>query len=172
MSLPSKISRLKFRWTILGLVGPSGCGKSTVLRTIAGLETATDGNSTLGCPSYDVPHGSGMWQWVSELRSLPSYERGSKHRLGLRMQSDPNTIRERVEAVARRSLLTTFLIANPGNYLVGSNSGWHWAERSHVNRRYFTDEPLSNLDAQLRDDTRAELKLLHHQLGITTVYVT
>jgi len=68
--------------------------------------------------------------------------------------------------------LTTTSTANPGIVWWAATAG-SIAERSHVNRKYFLlDEPLSNLDAQLRDDTRAELKQLHHQLGITTVYVT
>jgi len=105
-----------------------------------------------------------MWQWCSELRSLPSYERGSKHRLRVTdAQADPNTIRERVEAVAR-SLSIDHLLDRKPRQLSGGQQQRALGRAIARQPKVFFDEPLSNLDAQLRDDTRAELKLLHHQL--------
>lgn len=158
------------------LVGPSGCGKSTVLRTIAGLETATDGKLYIGDVIVnDVPARQRDVAMVFQNYALyPHMSVAQNIAFGLRMRkADPKTIRERVETVARSLSIDHLLDRKPRQLSGGQQQrvalGRAIARQPKV---FLLDEPLSNLDAQLRDDTRVELKQLHHQLGITTVYVT
>jgi multiple sugar transport system ATP-binding protein len=158
------------------LVGPSGCGKSTVLRTIAGLETVTDGKLYIGDVLVnDVPARQRDVAMVFQNYALyPHMSVAENIAFGLRMRkADPKTIRERVETVARSLSIDHLLDRKPRQLSGGQQQrvalGRAIARQPKV---FLLDEPLSNLDAQLRDDTRAELKQLHHQLGITTVYVT
>ncbi len=158
------------------LVGPSGCGKSTVLRTIAGLETATSGNLYINDQLVNaVPARQRDVAMVFQNYALyPHMTVAENIGFGLQMrQVDSKTIRERVETVAK-SLSLEHLLARKPKQLSGGQQqrvalGRAIARQPKV---FLLDEPLSNLDAQLRDDTRAELKQLHHQLGITTIYVT
>ncbi len=158
------------------LVGPSGCGKSTVLRTIAGLETATAGNLYIGdILVNDVPARQRDVAMVFQNYALyPHMTVAENIGFGLQMRkAAPKTIRERVETVARSLALEHLLDRKPRQLSGGQQQrvalGRAIARQPKV---FLLDEPLSNLDAQLRDDTRAELKQLHHQLGITTIYVT
>ena len=158
------------------LVGPSGCGKSTVLRTIAGLETATDGKLYIGDVLVnDIPARQRDVAMVFQNYALyPHMTVAENIGFGLQMRkTDPKMIRERVETVARSLSLDHLLHRKPGQLSGGQQQrvalGRAIARQPKV---FLLDEPLSNLDAQLRDDTRAELKQLHYQLGITTVYVT
>ena len=158
------------------LVGPSGCGKSTVLRTIAGLETATSGNLYIDDRLVNaVPARQRDVAMVFQNYALyPHMTVAENIGFGLQMrQVDSKTIRERVETVAK-SLSLEHLLARKPKQLSGGQQqrvalGRAIARQPKV---FLLDEPLSNLDAQLRDDTRVELKQLHHQLGITTIYVT
>lgn len=158
------------------LVGPSGCGKSTVLRMIAGLETATSGKLYIGDVLVnDVPARQRDVAMVFQNYALyPHMSVAQNIAFGLEMRRvDPKTIRERVEAVARSLSLEHLLERKPKQLSGGQQQrvalGRAIARQPQV---FLLDEPLSNLDAQLRDDTRAELKQLHHKLGITTIYVT
>lgn len=158
------------------LVGPSGCGKSTVLRTIAGLETATDGKLYIGDVLVNgIPARQRDVAMVFQNYALyPHMSVADNIAFGLRMRkTDPKKIRERVETVARSLSLDHLLDRLPRQLSGGQQQrvalGRAIARQPKV---FLLDEPLSNLDAQLRDDTRAELKQLHYQLGITTVYVT
>lgn len=158
------------------LVGPSGCGKSTVLRTIAGLETATSGKLYIGDVLVNnVPARVRDVAMVFQNYALyPHMTVAENIAFGLQMRSyDPKTIKERVEAVARSLALEHLLDRKPKQLSGGQQQrvalGRAIARQPQV---FLLDEPLSNLDAQLRDDTRAELKQLHEQLGITTIYVT
>jgi len=158
------------------LVGPSGCGKSTILRTIAGLETATDGKLYIGDVLVNgVPARQRDVAMVFQNYALyPHMTVRENIGFGLQMrQVDPKTIRNRVETVARSLSIEHLLTRKPRQLSGGQQQrvalGRAIARQPQV---FLLDEPLSNLDAQLRDDTRAELKQLHHQLGITTVYVT
>lgn len=158
------------------LVGPSGCGKSTILRTIAGLETATSGKLYIGDVLVnDVPARQRDVAMVFQNYALyPHMSVADNIAFGLRMRkTDPTTIQERVETVARSLSLDHLLDRKPRQLSGGQQQrvalGRAIARQPKV---FLLDEPLSNLDAQLRDDTRAELKQLHHKLGITTVYVT
>jgi multiple sugar transport system ATP-binding protein len=158
------------------LVGPSGCGKSTVLRTIAGLETATSGKLYIGDVLVNnVPARVRDVAMVFQNYALyPHMTVAENIAFGLQMRkADPKTIKERVEAVARSLALEHLLDRKPKQLSGGQQQrvalGRAIARQPQV---FLLDEPLSNLDAQLRDDTRAELKQLHEKLGITTIYVT
>ncbi|MBA3921073.1 MAG: ABC transporter ATP-binding protein [Nostocaceae cyanobacterium] len=158
------------------LVGPSGCGKSTILRTIAGLESACSGNLYIG--NYlvnNVPARQRDVAMVFQNYALyPHMTVAENIAFGLQMRKvDPKTIRERVETVAQSLSLDRLLDRKPKQLSGGQQQrvalGRAIARQPQV---FLLDEPLSNLDAQLRDDTRAELKQLHSKWGITTVYVT
>ncbi|MBW4663186.1 MAG: ABC transporter ATP-binding protein [Chroococcus sp. CMT-3BRIN-NPC107] len=158
------------------LVGPSGCGKSTVLRTIAGLESATEGNLYIGDTLVNnIPARARDVAMVFQNYALyPHMTVAENIGFGLQMRkADPKTIRERVSVVAKSLSLEHLLERKPKQLSGGQQQrvalGRAIARQPQV---FLLDEPLSNLDAQLRDDTRVELKQLHQQLGITTIYVT
>ncbi len=158
------------------LVGPSGCGKSTILRTIAGLESATSGNLFIGDRLMNnVPARERDIAMVFQNYALyPHMTVAQNIAFGLQMRKvDPKIIQERVVNVAQSLSLEQLLDRKPKQLSGGQQQrvalGRAIARQPQV---FLLDEPLSNLDAQLRDDTRAELKQLHQQLGITTIYVT
>ncbi len=158
------------------LVGPSGCGKSTIMRTIAGLETATAGNIYIGDVRVNgVPaRGRDVAMVFQNYALYPHMTVWENLAFGLKMRkANPAKIRERVEAVARSLDMAHLLNRLPKQLSGGQQQrvalGRAIAREPKV---FLLDEPLSNLDAQLRDDTRAELKLLHRRVGITTIYVT
>ncbi|MDZ8184724.1 MAG: ABC transporter ATP-binding protein [Nostoc sp. ChiSLP02] len=158
------------------LVGPSGCGKSTILRTIAGLETATSGKLFIGDRLVNnIPARQRDVAMVFQNYALyPHMTVAQNIAFGLQMRKvDSKLIQERVVNVARSLSLENLLDRKPKQLSGGQQQrvalGRAIAREPQV---FLLDEPLSNLDAQLRDDTRAELKQLHQELGITTVYVT
>ncbi len=158
------------------LVGPSGCGKSTILRMIAGLESATDGNLYIGDALVNgVPARQRDVAMVFQNYALyPHMTVADNLAFGLRMRkADSTTIKERVETVARSLDISHLLDRKPKQLSGGQQQrvalGRAIAREPKV---FLLDEPLSNLDAQLRDGTRAELKQLHQRVGITTIYVT
>lgn len=158
------------------LVGPSGCGKSTIMRTIAGLETATSGNLYIGDNLVNnIPARQRDVAMVFQNYALyPHMTVAENLAFGLRMRNvEQSKIQERVETVAR-SLSIDLLLNRKPKQLSGGQQQRVALGRAIVRepKVFLLDEPLSNLDAQLRDDTRAELKLLHQRLGITTIYVT
>ncbi|MBW4645554.1 MAG: ABC transporter ATP-binding protein [Goleter apudmare HA4340-LM2] len=158
------------------LVGPSGCGKSTILRTIAGLETATSGKLFIGDRLVNnVPARQRDVAMVFQNYALyPHMTVAQNIGFGLQMRKiDPKIVQDRVVNVARSLSLDHLLDRKPKQLSGGQQQrvalGRAIARQPQV---FLLDEPLSNLDAQLRDDTRAELKQLHQSLGITTIYVT
>lgn len=158
------------------LVGPSGCGKSTILRTIAGLETATSGNLYIGDRLVNqVPARQRDVSMVFQNYALyPHMSVAENIAFGLKMrQVEASTIQARVETVARILEISHLLDRKPRQLSGGQQQrvalGRAIARQPQV---FLLDEPLSNLDAQLRDGTRTELKQLHQQVGITTIYVT
>lgn len=158
------------------LVGPSGCGKSTIMRTIAGLETATSGNLYIGDNLVNnIPARQRDVAMVFQNYALyPHMTVAENLAFGLRMRNvDAAQIKERVETVARSLSIDLLLNRKPKQLSGGQQQrvalGRAIAREPKV---FLLDEPLSNLDAQLRDDTRAEIKQLHQRLGITTIYVT
>ncbi len=158
------------------LVGPSGCGKSTILRTIAGLDNITEGNLYIGDRRVnEIPARQRDVAMVFQNYALyPHMTVAENLAFGLRMrQADPQSIRARIETVAQALDITHLLDRQPRQLSGGQQQrvalGRAIARQPQV---FLLDEPLSNLDAQLRDDTRAELKQLHQRLGITSIYVT
>ncbi len=158
------------------LVGPSGCGKSTILRTIAGLDSASSGNLFIGDRLMNnVPARLRDVAMVFQNYALyPHMTVAQNIAFGLQMRKiDDALIQRRVETVANSLSLQHLLNRKPKQLSGGQQQrvalGRAIAREAQV---FLLDEPLSNLDSQLRDDTRAELKQLHQSLGITTVYVT
>ncbi|BAY28187.1 ABC transporter-related protein [Nostoc carneum NIES-2107] len=158
------------------LVGPSGCGKSTILRTIAGLETATSGKLFIGDRLMNnIPARQRDVAMVFQNYALyPHMTVAENIAFGMQMRKvDRKVIQDRVLNVARSLSLEHLLDRKPKQLSGGQQQrvalGRAIARQPQV---FLLDEPLSNLDAQLRDDTRAELKQLHQNVGITTVYVT
>jgi multiple sugar transport system ATP-binding protein len=158
------------------LVGPSGCGKSTILRTIAGLETPTSGNIYIGDRLVNqIPARQRDVAMVFQNYALyPHMTVAENLAFGLRMrQTDPQIVSDRVTSVAKSLSIDHLLQRKPTQLSGGQQQrvalGRAIAREPQV---FLLDEPLSNLDAQLRDDTRAELKLLHQNLEITMIYVT
>ncbi len=158
------------------LVGPSGCGKSTILRTIAGLETATSGNIYINNKLVnDLPARKRDVAMVFQNYALyPHLSVAENLAFGLKMRGvDATKTQERIQQVAQSLSIEHLLNRKPKQLSGGQQQrvalGRAIAREPQV---FLLDEPLSNLDAQLRDDTRAELKQLHQRLGITTIYVT
>ena len=158
------------------LVGPSGCGKSTILRTIAGLEAITSGDLYIGdrCVNQLPARQRDVAMVFQNYALYPHMSVAENLAFGLQMRRvDAKTTQERVETVARMLAIDHLLDRKPGQLSGGQQQrvalGRAIARQPQV---FLLDEPLSNLDAQLRDETRAELKRLHQQVGITTIYVT
>ncbi len=161
----------------LVLVGPSGCGKSTILRMIAGLEQPTSGNLYIGDRLVNsVPARQRDVAMVFQNYALYPHMTVSENLgfgLKMRKSGDPQSISDRIQTVAKSLGIDQLLTRKPAQLSGGQQQrvalGRAIAREPQV---FLLDEPLSNLDAQLRDDTRTELKLLHQKLGITMIYVT
>jgi multiple sugar transport system ATP-binding protein len=158
------------------LVGPSGCGKSTILRTIAGLESISSGKLYIGDRLVNqIPARQRDVAMVFQNYALyPHMSVGENLAFGLKMRGENSqTINQRIQEVARSLDIEHLLKRKPKQLSGGQQQrvalGRAIARQPQV---FLLDEPLSNLDAQLRDDTRAELKQLHQRVGITTIYVT
>jgi ABC-type sugar transport system ATPase subunit len=158
------------------LLGPSGCGKTTTLRMIAGLEEVTSGTIALrGRDVTDVPARDRDVAMVFQSYALYPHMT-VRDNLGLNLQVrklPKREIAERIDQVARMLQLEKLLDRKPGQLSGGQRQrvalGRALIRRPNV---FFMDEPLSNLDLKLREETRTELKKLHEDLRITTVYVT
>jgi multiple sugar transport system ATP-binding protein len=158
------------------LVGPSGCGKSTILRMIAGLESISSGQLSIGGRTVnDLPPKERdvamVFQGYALYPHMTVFE-NMAFALVLRKRSRPE-IRERVEHAATILGLTDVLQRRPRQLSGGQR------QRVAIGRAivrepqvFLFDEPLSNLDAQLRLDMRREIAMLHRQLAATMVYVT
>jgi multiple sugar transport system ATP-binding protein len=158
------------------LVGPSGCGKSTILRMIAGLDTPTSGDLYINDQCVNtVPARQRDVAMVFQNYALYPHMRVADNlAFGLKMRgADPATIQSRIQAVAQILDIAHLLERYPRQLSGGQQQrvalGRAIARAPQV---FLLDEPLSNLDAQLRDSTRTELKQLHQRVGITTLYVT
>jgi multiple sugar transport system ATP-binding protein len=158
------------------LVGPSGCGKSTALRIIAGLETPTAGRVLIG--ERDVtglpPQERDIAMVFQNYALYPHMTVRQNLGFGLRMRgAEPATIDQRVVRVAESLVLDQVLDRKPAQ-LSGGQRQRVALGRAMVRepQAFLFDEPLSNLDAKLRVETRAELARLHRRLKATIVYVT
>ena len=158
------------------LVGPSGCGKSTLLRMIAGLEEVTEGDIWIGEREVArlAPRDRDIAMVFQNYALYPHMTVAKNLGYGLKVRKTPKAeIERRVEEVARLLGLEDLLQRRPGA-LSGGQRQRVAMGRAIVRepQAFLMDEPLSNLDAKLRVDMRAELARLHDRLGITTVYVT
>ncbi|XVH31906.1 ABC transporter ATP-binding protein [Haloferacaceae archaeon DSL9] len=160
----------------LVLLGPSGCGKTTTLRTIAGLETPTDGTIELG--DEDVTNVLPQKRDLSMVfQSYALYpHKNVRENLAFPLQKtdfDEETRDRRIRRTAELLEIDDLLDDKPGE-LSGGQRQRVALGRTIVRepRAFLMDEPLSNLDAKLRVHTRSELRDLQQRLGTTTVYVT
>src|SRR5262245_46252824 len=160
----------------LVLVGPSGCGKSTALRMVAGLETPTRGRIVIG--GRDVtslpPQERDLAMVFQNYALYPHKTVRQNLEFGLRMrQTSAAVIAERVTRVAHSLGIESYLERRPSQ-LSGGQRQRVALGRAIVRepQAFLFDEPLSNLDARLRVETRAELARLHRRLGATMLYVT
>ena len=158
------------------LVGPSGCGKSTILRILAGLEEVTAGEISIGGTQVtDLPPKDRDIAIVFQNYALyPHMTIEQNFSFGLRLRKAPkDEQRSRVADVARILGLIPLMARKPAE-LSGGQRQRVAMGRAMVRepRAFLMDEPLSNLDAKLRVQMRAELSRLHERLGTTTVYVT
>ena len=160
----------------LVLVGPSGCGKTTLLRMIAGLETPDTGSVHIG--QDDVTYRPTRQRNISMVfQSYAVFPHMTVRRnigFGLAMRKAPKkTIDEKVDWAAGLLHLEDVLDRHPAQLSGGQRQRVAVARAIVVDATVLLmDEPLSNLDALLRLQFRAELKKLVQQIGITTVYVT
>ena len=157
-------------------VGPSGCGKSTLLRMIAGLEVINGGELILDDKEItDTPSAQRDLAMVFQSYALyPHMTVEENMSFALRLAKvDPKIIKEKVDQAAEKLDLTQYLKRTP-KALSGGQRQRVAIGRAIVRspKVFLFDEPLSNLDAALRGQTRVEIAALHRELGATTIYVT
>ena len=158
------------------LVGPSGCGKSTTLNMIAGLEDITSGELRIGgqVVNNKTPKDRDIAMVFQSYALYPHMTVRENMGFALKLAKTPQaTITEKVDEAARILDLTQFLDRRPANLSGGQR------QRVAMGRAivrdpaaFLMDEPLSNLDAKLRVQTRTEVSRLQRRLGTTMVYVT
>ncbi|MBI2720285.1 MAG: sn-glycerol-3-phosphate ABC transporter ATP-binding protein UgpC [Rhizobiales bacterium] len=158
------------------LVGPSGCGKSTLLRTIAGLEEASAGRVEIGGKdvTWARPRDRDIAMVFQNYALYPYLSVYENIAFGLRARKvAAGAIDKRVKRAADMLGIAPLLQRLPRELSGGQR------QRVAIGRAivrdallFLFDEPLSNLDAQLRDDMRVEIKRLHQELGRTMIYVT
>src|SRR5689334_11633936 len=160
----------------LVLVGPSGCGKSTSLRMLAGLEDINQGRILIG--GRDVtrvpPKDRDIAMVFQNYALYPHMSVGDNMGFALKLAGTPkDEIRRRVQEAAKILDLEQFLERKP-KALSGGQRQRVAMGRAIVREPqvFLMDEPLSNLDAKLRVQTRTQITALQHRLGVTTVYVT
>ncbi len=158
------------------LVGPSGCGKTTALRCVAGLEKPTSGTIRVGDRVVNdvTPRDRDIAMVFQNYALYPHMTVYKNLAFGLRQRHTPkDEIDRRVSSISTMLGLDDLLKRRPAQ-LSGGQRQRVAMGRALVREpsAFLLDEPLSNLDAKLRVQMRAELKRLHTRLGITTVYVT
>jgi multiple sugar transport system ATP-binding protein len=158
------------------MLGPSGCGKTTTLRAMAGLERQTSGDIRIGGMLVnDLPPAERDIAMVFQFYALyPHLKTRDNLAFPLRAEGLPEReVRERVAEAARMMRLEPLLNRRPQRLSGGEQQRVALA-RALVRRprAFLMDEPLTNLDAELRADMRTEIKHLQAQLGTTMVYVT
>ena len=160
----------------LVLVGPSGCGKTTALRMIAGLEEITDGTITIGERVVNnlSPKDRDIAMVFQNYALYPHLSVADNIAFGLRIRKMPkDVVNERIAWAAKLLDLTPYLARKPRELSGGQRQrvamGRAIVREPQV---FLMDEPLSNLDAKLRVQMRAEIAKIQHDLGTTTIYVT
>ncbi|MDS7594846.1 sn-glycerol-3-phosphate ABC transporter ATP-binding protein UgpC [Agrobacterium tumefaciens] len=157
-------------------VGPSGCGKSTLLRMIAGLEDISDGDISIGGRTVNDadPADRGIAMVFQSYALYPHMTVWENLSFGLRMNGNPKTDTEKRVARAAEILQINELMERRPKQLSGGQRQRVAIGRAIVREPqvFLFDEPLSNLDAELRVQMRVEISRLHKQLGTTMIYVT
>src|SRR6478752_3848971 len=158
------------------LVGPSGCGKTTALRMVAGLEDISEGVLKIGerVVNYMPPRDRDIAMVFQSYALYPHLSVYDNIAFGLKLKGvDKAEIEKRVAEAARILDLEPFLKRKP-RALSGGQRQRVAMGRAIVRepQAFLMDEPLSNLDAKLRVQMRAEIARLQHDLGVTTIYVT
>ena len=160
----------------LVLVGPSGCGKSTVLRMVAGLEEISEGQVKIGDRVVNdvAPKDRDVAMVFQNYALYPHMSVFENMAFGLRRRRLPEAeIQQKVNETAELLGLTTYLQRRPRELSGGERQrvalGRAMVRKPQV---FLFDEPLSNLDAKLRVQMRAEIKRLHQRVGATMIYVT
>ena len=158
------------------LVGPSGCGKSTLLRMIAGLETVTSGQITIG--ENDVtdkdPADRGIAMVFQSYALYPHMTVAENIGFGLTLKKTPKAEKDKIVLEAAKVLQLEQLLERKPKDLSGGQRQRVAIGRAIVRdpNVFLFDEPLSNLDASLRGQMRVEIAELHKRIGATMVYVT
>ena len=160
----------------LVLVGPSGCGKTTALRMVAGLEDISDGTMSIGGRVVNElsPKERDIAMVFQNYALYPHLSVADNIAFGLRLRKEPRkVIEERVAWAAKMLDLTPYLARRPKE-LSGGQRQRVAMGRAIVRhpQAFLMDEPLSNLDAKLRVQMRADISKLQRELGTTTIYVT
>ncbi|MDO4591677.1 MAG: sn-glycerol-3-phosphate ABC transporter ATP-binding protein UgpC [Comamonadaceae bacterium] len=158
------------------LVGPSGCGKSTLLRMIAGLEEITEGDLIIGDKKVNdlEPAKRNIAMVFQNYALYPHMSNYENMAYGLKLAKVPeDEIKRRVDKAAKILELSHLLDRKP-RQLSGGQRQRVAMGRALVRppQEFLFDEPLSNLDAKLRGQTRLEIQKLHAELGITSLFVT
>jgi multiple sugar transport system ATP-binding protein len=164
------------RSEFLVLLGPSGCGKSTLLNAIAGLAEIDDGEIWIGDRNvtWEEPKDRGIAMVFQSYALYPRMSVRGNLSFGLKVARLPRTdIDKRIRTAAEMLQITDLLDRRPAELSGGQR------QRVAIGRAlvrdagvFLFDEPLSNLDAQLRAELRVEIKRLHQSLGATMIYVT
>ena len=158
------------------LVGGSGCGKSTLLNMIAGLETVSEGQILIGnqCVNNIPPKSRDIAMVFQSYALYPTMTVRENISFGLGIRQVPQTEQDQIVNRVAETLQMTHLLDRKPAQLSGGQR-----QRVAMGRAiardpalFLFDEPLSNLDAKLRVEMRAEIKLMHQRLGTTIVYVT
>ena len=160
----------------LVLVGPSGCGKTTALRMVAGLEEISDGELSIGGRVVNTlsPKERDIAMVFQNYALYPHLSVYENIAFGLRLRKEPkDETHRRVTWAAQMLDLTPYLERKP-KQLSGGQRQRVAMGRAIVRQPqvFLMDEPLSNLDAKLRVQMRADIAKLQHELGTTTIYVT
>src|SRR3977135_3938745 len=160
----------------VALVGPSGCGKSTTLRMIAGLEDISSGDIRIGgdVVNHLPPRDRDIAMVFQNYALYPYMKVFDNIAFGLRSRKTPKAEIEPKVRRAAQMLGIDHLLDRLPRQLSGGQLQRVAIGRAIVRnaRLFLFDEPLSNLDAQLRDEMRSEIKRLHQELGRTMIYVT
>jgi multiple sugar transport system ATP-binding protein len=160
----------------LVLVGPSGCGKTTALRMVAGLEEISDGTISIGGTVVNelTPKERDIAMVFQNYALYPHLSVAENIAFGLRLRkTDKKVMNERVQWAARLLDLTPYLNRRPKQLSGGQRQRVAMGRAIVRNPQVFLmDEPLSNLDAKLRVQMRADIAKLQREIGTTTIYVT
>ena len=162
--------------TLVTLLGPSGCGKTTTLRMLAGFETPSDGTITIGGRDVtNVPVNARNVGMVFQSYALfPHMTVRENVEYGVRLLSLPKAeMRDRVDSILNTMALDQYADRSPARLSGGQQQRVALARAVVTQPKVLLfDEPLSNLDAQLRERMRDELRAIQLRLGITSLYVT